>query len=1534
VLLAPVAAGAGTLPSFEESVVLGGLVQPTAVRFASDGRVFVAEKSGIIKVLDGIDDSSPTTFADLSTNVHNYWDRGLLGMALHPNFPASPYVYVLYTYDAAIGGLAPRWGTPGILSDGCPTPPGPTSDGCVVSGRLSRLQAAGNVATGNERVLIEDWCQQYPSHSVGGLAFGPDGALYVSGGDGASWLFSDYGQDGNPINPCGDPPVGVGGLQSAPSAQGGSLRSQDLRTSGDPVSLDGTVIRVDPDTGQGLPDNPLATSSDPNARRIVAYGLRNPFRLTTLPGTSQIWLGDVGRNTWEEINRIRNPSDSVVENFGWPCYEGSPRQSSFDVLDLTVCENLYAQSGAVTPPFREYSHSAKVVPGETCPTGSSSISGIAFSNGGSYPAGYDGALFFADYSRDCIWAMRKGADGVPDPSSIVTFVSGASNPVDLQFSSAGELYYADFDGGTVRRVRYTGSPSRPGLVAALAFDETSGSTAADSSGNGNTGTIAGSSPSTSGRFSGALSFDGVDDTVTIADANSLDLSAGMTIAAWLRPTAIGGRRTAVLKEGASSPVYSLYANGAGNSPFAEVVTPGTAFDLGGTVQLPLSTWTHLAVTYDGSTMRMFVNGDLVSSRAATGAIVTSADPLRIGGNPARGEYFQGRIDDVRVYNRALAASEIQADLNTPAGGQGAPDTAPPAVLVTAPVSAATIGGSVSVSADASDDVGIAGVRFRLDGVDLAPEDMTAPYSVSWNTTTAANGSHTLTAVARDAAGNLATSASVSVTVSNSVPDGVPPTAPAGLTASVDGAGVALSWGAATDEVGVVRYAVHRSTTPGFTPSPANWIAQPSGLTLSDSGLANGTYHYRVTAEDAAGNVGPASNEAAATVAVNTPPTAVISAPSSTLGWAVGDAIAFSGSAGDAQDGTLPASRLSWDLILHHCPSNCHTHSLQTFAGLSTASFNAPDHEYPSHLELRLTATDSHGAADTESVLIHPQTVALTLASTPTGLQLVLGEFTGTAPFSRTVIVGSTNSVTAPSPQLLASTQYSFTSWSDGLGQSHNIVAPSTPATFTAAMARNDTPTSTPQALSTAETTPRTFTLAGGDAEGAPLAFTLASVPAGGALYAGAAPSGTPLAAGAVLPGPQLTYVPATGFTGPDAFSFTTGDGSLESAPATVAVTVRACTLRGGELADVLTGGDGSDVICAGGGNDTISGGGGDDILVGESGSDRIAGGGGQDQVAGGEGSDIIAPGPGDDNLPGGIDAGPGSDVLSYAAAAAGVTVDLGAGTSTGGEGNDSFTGFENVEGSAFGDTLTGDAARNNLFGLEGNDTLNGGGLGDGLDPGPGTDTVNGGPGFDNASYFFRVASVTLSLDGVANDGEEGEGDNVGPLGDVEALQGGAGADVLTGDDAGNNLFGQGGNDILNGGAGDDGFDPGLGADTLNGGAGFDTASYFFRAEGVTLSLNDAADDGEPGEGDNIGPAGDVEGLQGGRGADILSGNAAGNSFSGQAGDDRITSRDSSPGADTVRCGEGADTVTADGLDLFPETSGQGGAPPCEAILTS
>jgi hypothetical protein len=270
-----------------------------------------------------------------------------------------------------------------------------------------------------------------------------------------------------------------------------------------------------------------------------------------------------------------------------------------------------------------------------------------------------------------------------------------------------------------------------------------------------------------GRFCGALSFDGVNDRVNVADSNLLDLTNGMTLMAWVRPSSIQGWTTVVLKERPNGLAYALYASDdTGKPPAGYVNLGGGDESVTEPPALALNRWVHLATTFDGSNLRLYVNGALMRTRSTAGSIVTSGRALRIGGNEIWGEYFRGLIDEVRVYGRALSQAELEADLNRPASDtcKAATDTTPPTVSMTGPVAEGSITGRVTMSASAADNVALREVQFYVDGAPVGSPDRAAPYSFSWNTATVPTGGHDLTAVAIDAAGNRTTSAKLRVAV--------------------------------------------------------------------------------------------------------------------------------------------------------------------------------------------------------------------------------------------------------------------------------------------------------------------------------------------------------------------------------------------------------------------------------------------------------------------------------------------------------------------------------------------------------------------------------------------------------------------------------------------------------------------------------------------------------------------------------------------------------------------------------------------------
>jgi hypothetical protein len=301
------------------------------------------------------------------------------------------------------------------------------------------------------------------------------------------------------------------------------------------------------------------------------------------------------------------------------------------------------------------------------------------------------------------------------------------------------------------------------LVAAYSFNEGAGASSADVSGNGYAANLISGPAWVTGHTGSALSFNG---TSSYASTKLVTHLSSWTVSTWVRSPAAPG-------SGASSGPIHREANYHINWNHSNAAFRGAAGVRVKGVWYPASfgalaanTWYYLAATYDGETLKSYTNGVLVTSNTApSGPADSDPNPLTIAKHATVKQFFRGTVDDVRIYNRALTQAEIQSDMKTPVGATPSPDTTPPTVAITTPASGATVSGTVTVTANASDNVGVAAVQFFLDGAPLGGEVTTPPYSRSWNTGLATNEAHELRALARDAAGNQ-TASSITVNVSN------------------------------------------------------------------------------------------------------------------------------------------------------------------------------------------------------------------------------------------------------------------------------------------------------------------------------------------------------------------------------------------------------------------------------------------------------------------------------------------------------------------------------------------------------------------------------------------------------------------------------------------------------------------------------------------------------------------------------------------------------------------------------------------------
>ncbi len=404
------------------------LNRPVDLAWSANGLLFVAEKSGTVAVVDdGVVEE--TRFINIRDQVNRDADRGLLGIAVHPQFPTQPYLYLLHVYDPPeTAGLAGNAGPDGkgqrvsrlvrVTADSATDYKTaiPGSE-LVLLGKASTWANIGDptadqseleapMACGPDGAFVEDCVPaDGRGHAIGTVTFGPDGMLYVGNGDARSWTTVDPG----------------------------AVRA--LRVD----SLGGKILRIDPDTGAGLDDNPYWDGNpDSNRSKVYHLGLRNPYRFTLNPADGKVWVADVGWEDWEEVNVAEAGAD-----FGWPCYEGGNggKLQQPGYASLASCQSYYADDLSAAPVY-SYLHR----PG----LGGSVITG-EFYTANKWPAEYQGSLLLADYSFQELSILRIEGDSV----SVTPFADDVLS-VDLAIGPDGDYYSANVVTDSIERIRYTG----------------------------------------------------------------------------------------------------------------------------------------------------------------------------------------------------------------------------------------------------------------------------------------------------------------------------------------------------------------------------------------------------------------------------------------------------------------------------------------------------------------------------------------------------------------------------------------------------------------------------------------------------------------------------------------------------------------------------------------------------------------------------------------------------------------------------------------------------------------------------------------------------------------------------------------------------------------------------------------------------------------------------------------------------------------------------------------------------------------------
>ncbi|ROO52330.1 carboxypeptidase family protein [Micromonospora sp. Llam0] len=645
---------------------------------------------------------------------------------------------------------------------------------------------------------------------------------------------------------------------------------------------------------------------------------------------------------------------------------------------------------------------------------------------------------------------------------------------------------------------------QPVDVAYWKFDDGSGGTATTATGDpAYAGVLHGGAqwedsqlgltdPAASGT---AVSFDGVDDYVEMPRVLATNHAAGFSVSAWVRPDRLDVYHSVVGQGGEHTYAYRIYYKPETDQwcfrmPHADSTTAGNSAVCAARPP-QVGVWTHLVAVYDrpAGKIRLHVNGgpDMIDPEFGQGStdeadaptLLASSGRFTVGRRtPDHSEWFAGRIDEVRAYQRALTASDV-AQMYASCRFGTCPDVAP----VTEPVLVGAWDLDEGTGSSAADSSGLNSHATLSGGVSWTPDGYGGTTAATFDGST--GELHTEGPV-------LLTDQSFTVSAWARLADGDGWHAVLGQDGELMSAfrlEYALSTGAWCFRM---RHgdAIGAASTMACGPAPevGRWThlagvydAAALQIRLYVDGQLAATAQYNnppwradgamtvgrivhtksdgISTDHFAGEIdlvrayqGAMTGAQVADLYADQfdqTPTVVIDSPAAGVRWSAGEEITFTGGATDDQ-GTLPADALNWQLRLVDCTvAPCQSEVLDDWSQTATGTFVTPDVAYPAHLELELTADRGTGFPATETIQLHPATVDLTFQTEPAGLTLSVGPHTGVAPFEQRVIRGSRVEMHAPTDQSSDGTSYVFGSWSDGGDSTHEITAPDTATGYTA-----------------------------------------------------------------------------------------------------------------------------------------------------------------------------------------------------------------------------------------------------------------------------------------------------------------------------------------------------------------------------------------------------------------------------------------------------------------------------------------------------